>query len=415
MMIDALFDLVQLWLLPLTAIILLVLILRRPARQLFGAGSAYALWLLVPAGLAGTLLPITAPVPEVLVIHNAWLPSAPASMFDAVIFEPMHPGLLAVLWVLGAVLVALTLIVRQVRFVRDLGPLKQTGQGLWRTSKPLTTPVLIGLLRPRIIIPSDFESRYSERQQMLIIHHEHVHRRRGDPWFNAIAVTLLVLFWFHPLVHWALRCFRNDQEMACDARVLARFPQWRRSYAEALIPVDRLSPLRACHWSSIHPLKERLHMLNKSSPTRRKRATGLVMVMILALWTAGTIWSSAASGTGEDDKLYFMVDYQVDLTQADHTISRHSEVVIGVHAGQTGTIATDLGEAGTLVFELGYELYDEDLVDVAMAFILNGETISTPAIRFPIESPDGARIMIGQEGAPAIDMNIVSSRTRPTM
>ena len=155
-------------------------------------------------------------------------------------------------------------------------------------------------------------------------------------------------------------------------------------------------------------------MLNKSSPTRKQRATGLAMVMILALWTAGTIWSSAASSTSEDDKLYFMVDYQVNLTQADHTISRHSQVVIGIQTGQTGTIATDLGEAGTLVFELGYELYDEDLVDVAMAFILNGETISTPGIRFPIESPDGARITMGQEGAPAIDMNIVSSRTRPT-
>ena len=66
------------------------------------------------------------------------------------------------------------------------------------------------------------------------------------------------------------------------------------------------------------------------------------------------------------------------------------------------------------MFELGYELYDEDLVDVAMALIHNGETISTPGIRFPIESPDGARVMIGQEGAPAIDLNIVSSRARPT-
>jgi hypothetical protein len=40
--------------------------------------------------------------------------------------------------------------------------------------------------------------------------------------------------------------------------------------------------------------------------------------------------------------------------------------------------------------------------------------IITSCIRFPIESPDGARIMIGQEGAPAIDLNIVSSRARPT-
>jgi bla regulator protein blaR1 len=414
-MIDALFGLVQLWLLPLTAIVLLILILRQVLRRLFGAGSAYALWLLLPAGLAGSLLPVAGPVPEVLVYQSTWLSSGSANLLEDVIVGPSYLSLLIVLWALGASLVLLTLMLRQVRFIRALGPLVPTGQGLWQTSRPLTTPLLIGLLRPRIVIPADFESRYSQRQQTLIIHHEQVHRRRGDPWFNAFAVTLVALFWFHPLVHWALRCFHNDQEMACDARVLARFPKWRRSYAEALVPVARLSPLRACHWSSIHPLKERLHMLKTSPPTRQRHAIGLTLVMILALWTAGTVWTSAATGASEEDKLYFMVDYQVNLTQDESTISRQSEVLIGIQASQTGTISTDLGEEGTLVFELNYELYDEDLVEVAMAFILNGETMSTPRIRFPVESPEGARITLGRENEPVIDLNIVSSRYRPNV
>ena len=71
-----------------------------------------------------------------------------------------------------------------------------------------------GLLRPRIIVPSTFDSRYTARERELVLYHERVHLRRGDLHANAVALLLRSMFWFNPLLAPAARRFRQDQELA---------------------------------------------------------------------------------------------------------------------------------------------------------------------------------------------------------
>src|SRR5690606_33508919 len=92
-------------------------------------------------------------------------------------------------------------------------------------------------------------------------------------------------FWFHPLFPMALRRFRQDQELACDASVIARYPGDRRAYGEAMLKTqlyDLSLPL-GCHWPLRHPIKERIEMLKQpvSSP-RRTFATALCALCLVA-------------------------------------------------------------------------------------------------------------------------------------
>ncbi|MDE2052238.1 MAG: hypothetical protein KGJ72_14600, partial [Gammaproteobacteria bacterium] len=127
--------------------------------------------------------------------------------------------------------------------------------GTWR-SRRVTEPMLIGALRPKVLVPLDFEVRYSAEERELVLAHERTHMRRGDTLVNAFGAAWLCVFWFNPLMYWAMRLLRFDQDLACDAAVLAAAGKGRRGrYAEALLKAQLAGegalplPL-ACHWRS---------------------------------------------------------------------------------------------------------------------------------------------------------------------
>ena len=89
---------------------------------------------------------------------------------------------------------------------------------------------------------------------------------------------------------------RMDQEIACDAAVLARHPQAQRTYAEALMTTldfSRPVPL-GCHWPAAgpHPLMERVAMLNSSSVPHLRKVAGAVIAGGIALLGAGAVWAA---------------------------------------------------------------------------------------------------------------------------
>ena len=136
------------------------------------------------------------------------------------------------------------------------------------------------------MLPADFTARYTPEEQRLVIAHEQLHIERGDIPAQALATLLRCVFWFHPLVHAAAARFRFDQELACDAAVVARFPDSRRRYGDAMLKTQLAEfglPV-GCHWQSSHPLKERVAMLKQALPSpRRRRIAAALIASILAL------------------------------------------------------------------------------------------------------------------------------------
>jgi len=275
------------------AAILLVLLLRRPVRRLFDARAAYTLWLTVPlAGLASLL-----PRPEAMtVLEPLTLAASAAGAGPATVPVPgLAASILVAAWLAGAILTAGLLWRRQAQFMAVLGRLSPGANGVLRAEHPAAGPAVVGALRPRIVTPADFETRFDAEEQALILSHEGVHLARGDGLVNALAAAAQCACWFNPLVHVAVRALRIDQELACDAAVLTRHPQQRRAYAQALLKAQLDAPALpvGCHWPATgeHPLRERIAMLKTPQPAAPRRIAGLAAAATASLAVAGAAWA----------------------------------------------------------------------------------------------------------------------------
>lgn len=257
----------------------LLLALRPWLLRRMGARLAYAAWLLVPAMLLTPWLPRLEPLAAVqsTVFLNEFLPptllvpAAPTSSW---------PWLLTA-WLSGTAAVLLWQTLRQWRLAR-LGAVLPAG----------ASPALIGLLRPRVALPADFGTRFSAEEQQLILAHEAVHRARGDNAWNLLACGLTALHWWNPLAWLAARRMQADQELACDATVLAAHPGSAPAYTRALLAAHGLTPPRAplaSRWGSTHPLVERIAMLNRPAPLARRRAAFLGLCIAGAVCLAHAV------------------------------------------------------------------------------------------------------------------------------
>jgi TonB family protein len=147
------------------------------------------------------------------------------------------------------------------------------------------------------VAPADFEERFEGEARRLILAHERVHLDRGDAAINGLVAAAQCLAWFNPLIHLSAQRLRVDQEIACDAAVLASRPEARRLYAETLLDaalMPRLVPF-GCHWpaAGAHSLKERLTMLNVAPASPLRRRLGVALASVIAASGAGAVWAAS--------------------------------------------------------------------------------------------------------------------------
>jgi beta-lactamase regulating signal transducer with metallopeptidase domain len=326
--------------LAISAGILLMLVLRRPLRKLLGATVVYQAWLLVPALMAVPLLPRPAVAHKTAVV--TLVQSSAGAVATAAAPAASWNGVLALAWLCGALVLALFFWRAHATFVARLGRLAPRGE-LYISASGDAGPALLGLWRPKVVVPADFASRYSEQEQALIVAHEQVHARRGDVAVNLLQASLQCVFWFNPLVHLAALCFRADQEMACDAAVLRRHPGLVRTYAAALLKSQAFStavPLTvACSWRINHPVKERFMTLQQNQPGTRRRLFGRFLVASLIL---GTGWAGlAARADDAPGRKYY--DVRINLQQSAVTTNVVADRISMAPNGRSPRIITEPG------------------------------------------------------------------------
>jgi hypothetical protein len=247
--------------------------------------------------------------------------------------------------------------------------------------------LLLGLLRPRIVLPADFEQRYTPPEQALIVAHEQAHLLRGDLYAQALAAAMQVLFWFNPLVHLAAARFRYDLELACDQTVLRQNPQSQKTYAGAILKAQlagRGAPL-GCQWQSGHPLKTRIQQLARPAPPRaqRRAAQGLLagctLVACYGAWAAEQV-GTAPAATSPPASASAAADggarrYRVAF-EGTNEVPGQSKVRVtmdlAVLAGRPTKLV--LGEGSQLNCEIGLELNEmaADRVEIKVPFRCDG-------------------------------------------
>jgi beta-lactamase regulating signal transducer with metallopeptidase domain len=274
-----------------SAAIVIILLIRQLLRAAFGAQVAYASWLMAPLATLAAFLPARHIAAETPVAATSQA-NAPAQADAAAIAQPVSdfaatlPALelnlapiLVFVWLAGAFFSLLLMLRDHQRFLRNADA---------------AGPAVIGILRPRIVLPRDFEQRYTKAERDLVVAHERAHLLAFDAQINALAAFAECLNWFNPLFRFARKALRIDQELACDARVIARHADAKRVYAEAMLKAQ-LSAQRlplGCQWppTGAGPLKQRIAMLARPRPTPLRAALGAVTCALTVFAVAATAW-----------------------------------------------------------------------------------------------------------------------------
>lgn len=165
-------------------------------------------------------------------------------------------AVIMVLWTLGSHLRFLAYLRRWARPVSDAEAVRiynQLGDELRLDRRPrlitcagLRAPMLAGLFHPVLLLPEAGLAPDALRYSLL---HELVHFRRRDIWLKTLALWVNAIHWFNPLIWYLVRLVERDTELACDEGALRRLPpEEHAAYGRTILDaVERLK------FNSAHP------------------------------------------------------------------------------------------------------------------------------------------------------------------
>ena len=104
----------------------------------------------------------------------------------------------------------------------------------------LVMPVLVGIVRPLILLPPAALNGWSVEQLEMVLLHELAHVRRWDNLVNLIQRFVESVLFFHPVVWWLSGWVRLERELCCDRLVVERLGQ-PVAYAEMLVALSGAS------------------------------------------------------------------------------------------------------------------------------------------------------------------------------
>ena len=110
-----------------------------------------------------------------------------------------------------------------------------------KLSRVADVPLVLGYLKPLILVPTSALSGLTPEQLELILAHELAHIKRRDPFVNLLQRVAETLLFFNPAVWWISNQVRQEREYCCDVMAMATCNSSAYAYAQTL---NRLSQLR---------------------------------------------------------------------------------------------------------------------------------------------------------------------------
>jgi hypothetical protein len=83
---------------------------------------------------------------------------------------------------------------------------------IWLVEEPGSAAVF-GFGKLVMVISKHLFEAAEKKEMDAVIAHELIHLRRKDHWVALLQLAISVVWWFHPLVHWATRQLHRDEEV----------------------------------------------------------------------------------------------------------------------------------------------------------------------------------------------------------
>ena len=160
----------------------------------------------------------------------------------------------------------------------------------------IAAPILVGVLRPMILLPATALAGWDPQQLEMVLLHELAHVRRCDNLVNLLQRIVESLLFFQPMVWIISGWVRRERENCCDELVVTRTRQ-PRAYAEILVTLaerlpqstprrSSLSHSRAVSSMGERPLIARIRRILKKEEQAMqvsRKAVGLMFAGLLTI------------------------------------------------------------------------------------------------------------------------------------
>lgn len=171
-------------------------------------------------------------------------------------------------------------------------------------SDRITTPVAVGMVKPRIILPKSMNMDDKPLLQYVLTH-EYYHIRRFDTLWKLLIACALCIHWFNPMVWVMLILVNRDLELTCDEMVIHHFgTDTKTAYAYSLIGMaeqrNKFAPLY--NDFSKNAVEERIVSIMKM------KKTSLFGIILAFVVVSGTTTVFATSGSALEADIGYAAD-----------------------------------------------------------------------------------------------------------
>lgn len=280
------------------------ILLERFGLKTLGSGFVYKSAWLIPVALVFANLPnAIKPLQNSNISHYLITPNQPFS----------HE--MGISWALMYVLITMGLLIASfithTRFVKSLQLTELThlehtlATGIKTyTSQYVATPMVVGILQSKLILPSNYKTQFDKASLALILEHETVHIKRKDNLINALLLLATILLWFNPLAWMAYASCRRLQELTCDKRVLANKTTHQHIlYSKALVNCAAKTPaglMAYSHYGDKKTMLQRLTNIKHSGSHSSLAKGGLLLVAASMLSTLAIAKQPQTEGAKQD-------------------------------------------------------------------------------------------------------------------
>lgn len=315
---------------------IIISLLRPITKKLFGYSWHYYIWLCV---LLVMLMPVRfnvspSPLPGIAPVQTeqvtaaelietednaapADAPQSPQIIRKTALIWHGRTGVLAYVWLIGAIALMLLNVVRYVRLnikIRKNGEVISCPETRAYTDRRINvrvwenvaSPFMTGIFRPTLILP---KTELSEEQLHNILRHEMTHFKRHDILYKWFAEFVKCVHWFNPISWYVSKQIASECEISCDMSVTKNMTDSEEmSYVStilSLLPTGKSKqlPLTTQMASSKKFLKRRFVMIKNKKTTSRFMSVLSAVIAVVMLST--TVFASGVLS---------------DLTTDDYTI-----------------------------------------------------------------------------------------------
>ncbi len=189
-------------------------------------------------------------------------------------------------------------------------------------------PMVLGHLKPVVIVPFGMLTGIPEDQVEAIIAHEMAHVMRNDFLVNLLQTLVEILFFFHPAVWYISTAIRSERENCCDDIALT-VCQGSLAYAKALVSVHEYIPAKS--YSAVAFAGNKNQLINRikrlimepkieSNSSDRIIAT---LIVLMGVIVASLSFSFKATSMVGDNKIV--------VTQTDNTTVENRPILKSTH------------------------------------------------------------------------------------